>query len=83
MSTSPNPDEIFTNWHGLMDGSLQKTINETFNIPENDEYIYRAEAFAMTLAQVQEALDSGTLKYMYQANHKAITVCPFSSSDGK
>lgn len=79
----PSPDEIFKHWMGVKDNDFQLTIHEAFVLPENDEYIYRAEVFAMTLAQVQEKLDTGALKYMYQSNHAAIAVCLWSETPSR
>jgi len=69
----PSPDEIFSNWKGIIDNDFAKTITQTFNLSENDDYVYRAESFAMTLSQIQEQADK--LKYKYQSNGSQIEVC--------
>ncbi|TVY86557.1 hypothetical protein LAWI1_G006649 [Lachnellula willkommii] len=74
----PSPDEIFENWHGLVANDFSKTISQTFDLPSEDNYVYRAESFAMTMAQIKELLDSGALKYKYQAHGQQIEV---SSAD--
>jgi hypothetical protein len=70
----PSPDEIFANWHGIADNDLFATISKTFELPSDDCYIYRAESFAMTLAQIQEQVNSGKLKYKYQSHGQQIKV---------
>ncbi|TVY15013.1 hypothetical protein LARI1_G006655 [Lachnellula arida] len=55
----PSPDEIFENWHGLIANDFSKTTSQTFDLPGEDNYIYRAESFAMTMAQIKELIDSG------------------------
>ena len=64
-------DDIFTNWAGLVDNDFGKTIRQTFNLTD-DDYIYRAEAFAMTLSQIEE--QAGKLKYKYQSHGQQIEV---------
>merc|ERR1712093_802851 len=49
-------------------------ITQTFDLPDQDNYVYRAEAFAMTLRQIQEQIDSGKLKYKYQSHGQQIQV---------
>lgn len=70
----PSPDEIFANWHGLVCNDLFATIRKTFELPSDDSYVYRAESFAMTLAQIEEQVETGTLKYKYQSQGKQIEV---------
>ncbi|KAH9225036.1 hypothetical protein DL95DRAFT_431082 [Leptodontidium sp. 2 PMI_412] len=70
----PSPNEIFAHWPGLIVNDFSKTITTTFGIPEQDNYVYRAEAFAMTLGQIQEQVDSGKLKYKYQSHGQQIQV---------
>ncbi|TVY84122.1 hypothetical protein LSUE1_G001859 [Lachnellula suecica] len=72
----PSPDEIFSNWHGLIDNDFFQTISQTFDLPNDDSYVYRAESFAMTMPQIKEVVDSGTLKYKYQAHGQQIVVPP-------
>ncbi|KAE8448724.1 hypothetical protein EG329_008939 [Mollisiaceae sp. DMI_Dod_QoI] len=72
------PNEIFDNWHGIIDNDFSRTIRKTFNIPEDDKYVYRTESFAMTLPQIQTQLDAGSLKYKYQSHGQQIEV---SSTD--
>jgi hypothetical protein len=66
-------EEIFSEWGGIRDNDFAKTIRHTFSLPEDDDYIYRAESFAMTLAQIQEQADK--LKYKYQSYGQQIEVC--------
>jgi len=68
----PSPEEIFANWSGIIDDDLTQTISKTFELPENDAYIYRAEAFAMTLAEIHDVADK--LKYKYHAHGEEIEV---------
>jgi hypothetical protein len=70
----PSPDKIFANWQGIIDNDLFATISKTFELSTEDSYVYRAETFAMTLAQIQEQVDSGKLKYKYQAHGQQIEV---------
>ncbi|KAH6710599.1 hypothetical protein BKA61DRAFT_645047 [Leptodontidium sp. MPI-SDFR-AT-0119] len=70
----PSPNEIFAHWPGLIDNDFSKTITTTFGIPEQDNYVYRAEAFATALGQIQEKVDSGELKYKYQSHGQQIQV---------
>ncbi|KAK0110168.1 hypothetical protein ONS95_002819 [Cadophora gregata] len=72
----PSPDEIFANWRGVIDNDFSKTIIHTFNLPDQDDYVYRAEGFAMTLRQIQDQIDSGKLKYKYQSHGQQIEVPP-------
>jgi hypothetical protein len=69
-----SPDEISSTWHGLVGNDLFTTIRKTFELPSDDRYVYRAESFAMTLAQVEEQVETGTLKYKYQAHGMQIEV---------
>jgi hypothetical protein len=71
----PSPDEIFANWHGVIDNDFSEIVSQTFKIPPDDTYIYRTEAFAMTLVQIQQQIESGNLKYKYSAHGKQIEVC--------
>jgi hypothetical protein len=77
----PPPDIIFANWHGIIKDDFCETIINTFDLPAGDNYIYRAEAFAMTLPQIQEQIEAGKLKYKYQAHGQQIEVS-FSSHGG-
>lgn len=70
----PTPDEIFANWHGLVEDDLFATISTTFELPADDVYVYRAESFAMTMPQIQEQVASGKLRYKYQAHGELIEV---------
>lgn len=67
----PSADEIFANWHGIIDNDFFKTISETFHISEHDPYVYRAESFAMTLLQIKEQPE---LRYKYQSHGQAMEV---------
>jgi hypothetical protein len=73
-SNMPSPDEIFANWHGIVSSDFFTTISKTFELSAHDSYVYRAEGFAMTLSQIQELVDSGKLKYKYQAHGQQIEV---------
>jgi len=70
----PSPDDIFANWHGLEDNDLFATIRTTFKLPSEDSFVYQAELFAMTLAQIEEQVQMGTLKYKYRAHGQPIEV---------
>jgi hypothetical protein len=76
----PSPDDIFTNWRGLEDNDLFATIRTTFELPPEDSYVYRAESFAMTLAQIEEQVQTRTLKYKYQAHGQPIEVSSATGS---
>jgi hypothetical protein len=76
----PSPNDIFANWHGLEDNDLFATIRTTFELPPEDSYVYRAESFAMTLAQIEEQVQTGTLKYKYQAHGQPIEVSSATGS---
>lgn len=78
----PTPDEIFANWQGAIDNDFSKTISATFGLPSADAYIYRAEAFAMNLRQVQDEINSGKVKYQYMAHGQLIEVCTLRSTRG-
>jgi hypothetical protein len=73
----PSPDEIFNNWNGLIDNDFFQTISQTFALPSDDDYVYRAESFAMAMPQIKELVDSGTMKYKYQAHGQQIEVCSY------
>jgi hypothetical protein len=70
----PSPDGIFANWRGLVDNNILATIRTTFELPPEDNYVYRAESFAMTLAQIEEQVHAGNLKWKYQAHGQQIVV---------
>ncbi|CAL3964350.1 unnamed protein product [Diplocarpon coronariae] len=70
----PSPDEIFANWGGIIDNNFSKTIVSTFNLSADDNYVYRADSFAMGLKQVQEQIDTGELRYKYQSHGQKIEV---------
>ncbi|KAB8300815.1 hypothetical protein EYC80_002743 [Monilinia laxa] len=67
-------DAIFDNWTGIIEDDFSKTILDTFGLSKEDNYIYRAESFAMTLPQIQETISNGKLKYHYQDHGKVIQV---------
>jgi hypothetical protein len=69
-----SPDEVFANWRDLVENDLFTTIRSTFGLEGEDSFIYRAEAFAMTLAQIEEQVATGKLKYKYQAHGKPLEV---------
>ncbi|KAL3422649.1 hypothetical protein PVAG01_06805 [Phlyctema vagabunda] len=72
--SSPDPDSIVERWQGMR-GDLQTTIRETFQLPEEDEYVYAAEAFQKTLAQVQQEMATGKYRWNYRsADHQIIPV---------
>ena len=77
-TTMPSSDEIFADWQGIIDNEFFRTIRQTFEIPENDSYTYRAESFAMTLSVIEQEQQ---LKYKYHAHGQAIEVCDSSCSD--
>jgi hypothetical protein len=72
--TMEHGDAIMANWNGMVDDDLAKTISKTFDLPpaEHDNYVYRADNFAMTMAQIQEQLRSGKLQYKYMAHGEPI-----------
>jgi len=70
----PSPEDIFASWHGIIENDLFSTIRATFGLESVDSFVYRAEAFAMTLAQIQEQVATGKLKYKYQAHGQPIEV---------
>lgn len=50
-------------------------LRQAFHIADGDDYIYRAEAFAMTIGEVQTMLAAQPqLKYTYQAHGQAIEI---------
>ena len=69
--TGFSPDDAYANWSGVKD-DFAETICATFGVTIDDDYLYRAESFAMTLAEVQEKADK--LKYKYQSHGKQIEV---------
>lgn len=60
----------------MIDSNFALTIRKTFNLPDDDDYIYRAESFAMTLSEVQKQLETGHLKYTYQSHHGEVLQVP-------
>jgi len=70
----PPPDNIFDNWIGIINNDFSKTILQTFGLSQDDDYVYRAETFDMTLPEIQELIDAGTMKYKYQAHGQEIEV---------
>jgi hypothetical protein len=78
----PSPDEIFSNWKGVVDNGFSVTISKTFDLDPTDAYVYRAGSFAMTLPQIQQLIDSGDLKYRYQSHGKELDV-RFPSRKGR
>jgi hypothetical protein len=70
----PSPDNIFDNWIGISGNDFSKTILQTFGLSQDDDYVYRADSFAMTLPEIQELIDTGRLKYKYQAHGQEIEV---------
>lgn len=60
-----SPDVILENWSGMIDDDLEVTIRRAFDIPQEDGYMYAAESFQMTLAQVQETMTTGKLVWSY------------------
>ncbi|KAE9379814.1 hypothetical protein N431DRAFT_360981 [Stipitochalara longipes BDJ] len=73
---SSSPDQVLANWHGIIDHDLFTTIRATFGLASEDSFVYRAEAFTMTLAQIQEQVATGKLKYKYRAHGHPIEVPP-------
>ncbi|KAF7855341.1 hypothetical protein EAF04_010085 [Stromatinia cepivora] len=74
MPSSPSSDEIFNNWSGIIDDDFAKTILDTFGLSQDDNYVYRAESFTMTLPQIQETISTGKLKYHYQDQGKVLQI---------
>jgi hypothetical protein len=73
----PSPDEIFSNWKGIVDNDFSEIISRTFEVDPTDAYVYRAESFAMTLPTIQQLINSGDLKYKYQSHGEELDVrCP-------
>lgn len=70
-----SPDDILNAWTGLGDGNFGQSISRTFGLPPDDDYVYRAESFAMTLAQIQEQVDSARVAYKYQSDGQQLEVC--------
>lgn len=68
----PSPDEIFSTWKGVIDSDFVETIRQTFQLPEDDDFIYRADSFAMTLKEIGSQADK--LKYKYQSHGQQIEV---------
>lgn len=69
-----SPDEILSTWTGaeIDNGNFVPTIWKVFQLPAKDDYIYRAESFAMTLDEIDQVADK--LKYRYQAHGAGIEV---------
>jgi hypothetical protein len=67
-TTMPLPDEILQQWKGMIDNDFRRTIQTTFGLSENDNYVYKVESFSMTLAQVEAAVASGEYVYRYAIN---------------
>jgi hypothetical protein len=65
-------------WRGIIDDDFAKTVSTTFSLPsvQDDDYVYRADNFAMTMAQIQEQLSSGKLQYKYMAHGQRIEAGP-------
>jgi hypothetical protein len=74
VSNMPPPDEIFANWRGLVDNNILATIRTTFELPSEDNYVYRAESFAMTLRHIEEQVHTSNLRWKYQAHGQQIEV---------
>jgi hypothetical protein len=74
VSNMPSSDGIFANWRGIIDDDLFATIRTAFELPSQDHYVYRAESFEMTLAQIEEHVNTGKLKWNYQAHGQGIEV---------
>ena len=70
----PSPDAIFEKWAGMVDDDFQQTIKETFDLPADDTYIYKAESFAMTFAEIKDQIDSGIYKYKYRSHDQVFQV---------
>jgi hypothetical protein len=60
-----DPDAFFDNWDPssleLIESNkdLRGAIIKIFNLPQNDSYVYHAPPAAVTLAQVQSAINAG------------------------
>jgi hypothetical protein len=68
----PSPDKILSNWNGIINNDFAQTIAATFELADDDAFIYRAESFAMTLLEIRQVADK--LKYKYQAHGKQVEV---------
>lgn len=68
------PDEITEGWTGMIENDFAKTIRRTFALPEEDDYLYQAEPFAMTLSQIQERVTAGNLTWKYWMHGQPIDV---------
>lgn len=77
-----DPDALLEAWDSSMtipsDNDLRSSIITTFNLPENDTYVYHAIA-SVTLAQVQAAISHGAgsgLHAWYLDNEgKPVNIC--------
>jgi len=80
MTSSPEPrplspsGQIFSAWSGFPNRDIITTIREMFKISDDDHYVYRVHSFAMTLSQIQEALNNPFLKYIYKDTINGETV---------
>lgn len=62
-SSTFEPDELFARWasgdHPLPeDNNLRSSLRKTFNLGQNDSYVYHAIA-SVTLSEVQQAIEHG------------------------
>lgn len=70
----PSPEDILSNWKGIIENDFSETISKTFDLDPRKPYVYRAESFGMTLAQIQQLINSGDLKYKYRSHGQDLDV---------
>ena len=70
-------DRIMASWSGIIGDDFATTISNTFGLPpaQDDDYVYRADNFGMTMAQILDQLKAGKLQYKYMAHGKPIEAC--------
>lgn len=61
------------------DNNFSTTIQQAFDLPEDEDYKYQSEGFAMALGQIQSIMDTGTRKWHYRGPDGGNT--PISPSD--
>ena len=76
-----DPDELFNRWakeSSLLpqDDDLRSSIISTFNLSQNDSFVYHAIA-SVTLAQVQDAINHGGEKglHAWYRDEEGTSVC--------
>ncbi|RDW62360.1 hypothetical protein BP6252_11793 [Coleophoma cylindrospora] len=76
-----SPDAVLENWKGMVDDDFEVTIRTAFDLPPVDDYVYAAESFQMTLAQVQESMATGMLTWNYWSPDHPPQRIPIPDSD--